>query len=79
MNYARRGATLVTTLVVGGALALSAVPSPVSARTFDVNAKGSMILQPIEPGFACAMERAAVNRAVACGETSQSHHGSRAR
>jgi hypothetical protein len=76
MNHARRGATLVTTLVVGGTLALSALPPAVSARTFGVNASGSMTAQPIAPGFACAMQRAAANHAVAC---SRSHHGSRAR
>jgi hypothetical protein len=79
MNHARRSSTLVTMLMLSGTLALSAVPAPVSARTFDVNANGSMILQPIEPGFACAMERALLNRVVACAETGRSHHRSRAR
>lgn len=79
MTHARRGAALMTAFVVSGTLALSAVPAPVSARTFDVNESGSMILQPLGPGFVCAMQSLTLHSKVACAEEARSHHRLRGR
>ncbi len=75
MNHVRGRATLATVLV----LLLSAAAAPVSARTFDVSASGSMILQPLAPGFACAMQGAMLNRDFACHQVGSPHRRSRAR
>jgi hypothetical protein len=47
-------------------LALSTSAVPALARTFDFNSTGSMVQQPLPPGFACAMRRAMVNRRIPC-------------
>jgi hypothetical protein len=47
-------------------LALSSTAVPASARTFDFNSTGSMVEQPLPPGFACAMRRAMLNRRISC-------------
>jgi hypothetical protein len=78
MNHVRHGVTLLTTFVISGTLALSAVPAPVSARTFDVNESGSMILQPLGPGVACAMESLTFSGTAACAGA-RPHHRSGAR
>jgi hypothetical protein len=47
-------------------IALSTIAAPASARTFDFNATGSMIQQPLPPEFACAMRRAITDRRIPC-------------
>ena len=44
------------------ALALSSTTAPASARTFDFNAAGSMIQQPLPPQWACIFEQASTDR-----------------
>ena len=59
----------VAILAGAGTLAISLVPlaaAPASARTFDFNATGTMVQQPLPPQFACAMSRAIANRHIAC-------------
>ncbi len=71
-------ATLLTVVALT-VLVLSALPAPVSARTFDVDARGSMILNPDAPEFACAMERAMLNRNLGCRQISSPDRRSSAR
>ena len=57
---------IALTVVALTVLAVGSRTVPASARTFDVSANGSMVLQPIAPTFACAMERAMLHRDIAC-------------
>jgi hypothetical protein len=56
---------------LGAALALAAAVPPIaaapsSARTFDVNARGTMVLNPLPADWNCLMERAIANHRIAC-------------
>jgi hypothetical protein len=55
MTHARRGA------IIALALAFSTAAVPASARTFDFNSHGSIVLQPLPSQFACTMQRALLN------------------
>jgi len=59
----RAGGVLALTVTM---LALTSTAVPASARTYDINSIGSMVQQPLPPGFACAMRRAVVNRRISC-------------
>jgi hypothetical protein len=61
--HARAGGILAIALT---GLALSSSASPASARTFDFNATGSMVQQPVPAGFACGMRRAMLDRTGSC-------------
>ena len=59
------------TAAFGAALALAATFTPIatapaSARTFDVNARGTMVLNPLPADWNCLMERAIANHRIAC-------------
>lgn len=79
MIIARRIPTsILVAPAVAIALLLSAPAPPSSAKTFDFNSNGSMILQPLPPEFACALERAARNQQIPCHRTHGPHRESRA-
>lgn len=59
----RAGGFLALALTV---LALSSTAVPASARTFHFNSTGSMVQQPLAPGFACALRRAMLDRGIPC-------------
>lgn len=61
--HPRAGGFLAVALTL---VALSSVAVPASARTFGFNSTGSMVQQPLSPGFACAMRRAMLNRRIPC-------------
>lgn len=61
--HPRAGGALAVALTM---LAISGTAVPASARTFDFNATGSMVQQPLPPGFACAMRRAMLDRRIPC-------------
>jgi hypothetical protein len=59
------------TAALGVALALAATFAPIaaapsSARTFDVNATGTMVQNPLPADWNCLMERAIANHHIAC-------------
>ena len=59
------------TAAFGAALALAATFAPIaatpsSARTFDVNARGTMVQNPLPADWNCLMERAITNHRIAC-------------
>lgn len=56
-------------------LALSTTAVPASARTFDFDSTGSMVQQPLPPGFACALQRAMPDPGVPCRDIYPSGDG----
>lgn len=62
----------ILAIVVAAALALGISTAPVSARTFNFNAAGSMVQQPLPPQWGCIMRRLLSGRAVRiqCRESS---------
>lgn len=61
-----RLAAALGSVMVSATLALGATAVPASARTFDFNATGSLIQQPLPPLWACAFRRALAGRNVPC-------------
>jgi hypothetical protein len=57
-------AVALTTLALTILALTSAVPA--SARTFDLTSTGSIVQQPLRPGFACVMRRAMLDRSIPC-------------
>lgn len=60
-----RYAAVILAVALTIALAIG-TPKPVSARTFDFDPNGTMVLQPLPPLWACAMRRAMINRRIPC-------------
>ena len=58
-------------VALGAAMALAATVTPIaaapsSARTFDVNARDTMVLNPLPADWNCLMDRAIANHRIAC-------------
>ena len=59
------------TAALGATLALAATFTPIaaapsSARTFDVNAHGTVVQNPLPADWSCLMQRAIANHHIAC-------------
>ena len=61
----RRTAVLAATLALGATLAPVAT-APSSARTFDVDAHGTIVSNPLRSDWSCLMDRAIANHRIAC-------------
>jgi hypothetical protein len=62
----------ILAIVVAAALALGISTAPVSARTFNFNAAGSMVQQPLPPQWGCIILRVFSGEAgrIQCRESS---------
>jgi hypothetical protein len=65
-RQAGRCLAVALTLLALTVLALGNRAVPASARTFDFNAAGTMVQQPLPHGFACALLRAMLDRRIPC-------------
>ena len=61
----RRTAALAAALALGATFAPVAT-APSSARTFDVDAHGTMVANPLPADWNCLTDRAIANRRIAC-------------